>query len=55
MSEPFRHRLRVRVRYNGDETVAEVTVRHVVVDAETRAEAPIPGPVRAELERYPAA
>ncbi len=34
--------------------VAEVTLRHVVVDLETRAKAPIPDPLRAGLERYAA-
>ena len=33
-------------------TVAEVTLRHVVVDPETRAKAPIPDTLRAGLERY---
>ncbi len=31
---------------------AEVTLRHVVVDPETRAKAPIPETLRAGLERY---
>lgn len=35
-------------------TVAEVTLRHVVVDAETRAKTPIPDALRAGLERYSA-
>jgi acyl-CoA thioester hydrolase len=33
-------------------TVAEVTLRHVVIDLETRAKAPIPDSLRAGLERY---
>ncbi len=33
-------------------TVAEVTLRHVVVDPETRAKAPIPDPMRSVLERF---
>ena len=36
------------------EPVAEVTLRHVVVDPETRAKAPIPNALRAGLERYAA-
>ncbi|MDQ3728321.1 MAG: acyl-CoA thioesterase [Actinomycetota bacterium] len=36
------------------ETAAEVTLRHVVVDLKTRAKAPIPGALRAGLERYSA-
>lgn len=36
------------------EMVAEVTLRHVVVDPETGAKAPIPGALRAGLERYSA-
>ncbi|MDQ3759297.1 MAG: acyl-CoA thioesterase [Actinomycetota bacterium] len=36
------------------ETVAEVTLRHVVVDLKTRAKAPIPGALRAGLKRYSA-
>ena len=34
------------------EVVAEVTIRHVVIDPGTRAKAPIPGELRAGLERY---
>jgi acyl-CoA thioester hydrolase len=34
------------------ETVAEVELRHVVVDLETRAKAPIPASLRAGLEAY---
>lgn len=36
----------------GAETVAIVTLRHVVVDAESRRKAPIPDGLRAGLERY---
>ena len=35
-------------------TVAEVTLRHVVIDPETRAKAPITDELRAGLERYEA-
>ena len=38
----------------GGETAAEVTLRHVVVDAETRQKAPIPESLRAGLEPYSA-
>ena len=36
------------------ELAAEVTLRHVVIDPATRAKAPIPGELRAGLERYSA-
>jgi acyl-CoA thioester hydrolase len=35
-------------------TVAEVTLRHVIVDLETRAKTPIPDSLRTGLERYAA-
>jgi acyl-CoA thioester hydrolase len=41
----------VEVERNG-KTCAEVTLRHVVVDLETRAKAPITDELRAGLERY---
>jgi acyl-CoA thioesterase FadM len=41
----------VKVERDG-ETVAEVELRHVVVDLETRKKAPIPEALRAGLEPY---
>ncbi len=43
----------IQVERSG-ESVAEVTLRHVVVDAATRAKAPITDELRAGLERYSA-
>ena len=37
-----------------DERVAEVEIRHVVVDSESRRKAPIPSPVREGLRRFEA-
>jgi acyl-CoA thioester hydrolase len=43
----------IAIERDGD-AVAEVTLRHVVVDLETREKAPIPDLLRAGLERYAA-
>ncbi|MDX6588356.1 MAG: acyl-CoA thioester hydrolase [Solirubrobacterales bacterium] len=43
----------IAIERDGD-AVAEVTLRHVVVDLKTREKAPIPDSLRAGLERYAA-